>query len=111
MGILPKEFPSFRGEYEVDIYAILEPAKQVGGDLYDFFLLSEDQLCFTIGDVSGKGVPAAVFMSAVKTLIKATAKTIDKPSTILRIVKDIVACQNNLSKDLVLKILKNIPYF
>lgn len=88
MGILPKAFPSFRGEYEVDIYAVLEPAKQVGGDLYDFFLLSEDLLCFTIGDVSGKGVPAAVFMSAAKTLIKATAKTIDKPNTVLRIVNE-----------------------
>lgn len=94
MGILPKEFPSFEGEYEVDIYAVLEPAKQVGGDLYDFFLLSENQLCFTIGDVSGKGVPAAVFMSAVKTLIKATAKTIDKPSTILRIVNEEISKGN-----------------
>jgi serine phosphatase RsbU (regulator of sigma subunit) len=94
MGILPKEFPSFKGEYEVDIYAVLEPAKQVGGDLYDFFLLSEDQLCFTIGDVSGKGVPAAVFMSAVKTLIKATAKTIDKPSSVLRIVNEEISRGN-----------------
>jgi sigma-B regulation protein RsbU (phosphoserine phosphatase) len=94
MGILPKEFPSFQGEYEVDIYAVLEPAKHVGGDLYDFFLLSEDQLCFTIGDVSGKGVPAAVFMSAVKTLIKATAKSIDKPSAILRIVNEEISKEN-----------------
>ena len=97
MGILPKEFPSFPGEYEVDIYAVLEPARQVGGDLYDFFLLSEDQLCFTIGDVSGKGVPAAVFMSAVKTLIKATAKTIDRPSTILRIVNEEISKGNEYS--------------
>ena len=56
--------------------------------------MSEDQLCFTIGDVSGKGVPAAVFMSAVKTLIKATAKTIDKPSTILRIVNEEISRGN-----------------
>ena len=97
MGILPKEFPSFPGEYEVDIYAVLEPARQVGGDLYDFFLFSEDQLCFTIGDVSGKGVPAAVFMSAVKTLIKATAKTIDRPSTILRIVNEEISKGNEYS--------------
>ena len=97
MGILPKEFPSLPGEYEVDIYAVLEPARQVGGDLYDFFLLSEDQLCITIGDVSGKGVPAAVFMSAVKTLIKATAKTIDRPSTILRIVNEEISKGNEYS--------------
>jgi sigma-B regulation protein RsbU (phosphoserine phosphatase) len=73
---------------------VLEPAKQVGGDLYDFFLLSEDQLCFTIGDVSGKGVPAAVFMSAIKTLIKATAKTVDTPSTVLRIVNEQISRGN-----------------
>ena len=95
MGILPKELPSFESGYQVDIYAVLEPAKQVGGDLYDFFLVSEDQLCITIGDVSGKGVPAAVFMSAVKTLIKATAKTIDRPSTILRIVNEEISKGND----------------
>jgi sigma-B regulation protein RsbU (phosphoserine phosphatase) len=86
MGILPSEFPPFPGKYQIDIYAALEPAKQVGGDLYDFFFLSEDQLCFTIGDVAGKGVAAAVFMSAVKTLIKATAKSINKPERILKLV-------------------------
>jgi sigma-B regulation protein RsbU (phosphoserine phosphatase) len=95
MGILPKEFLSYQGEYDVDIYALIEPARQVGGDLYDFFYLNEDQLCFAIGDVSGKGVPAAVFMTAVKTLIKATAKTIDKPSTILRIVNEEISKGND----------------
>lgn len=88
MGILPKEFPPYPGKYDVDIYAVLEPAKEVGGDLYDFFFIDEDRLCFVIGDVSGKGVPAAVFMSAAKTLIKATAKSIDKPGPIIEIVNE-----------------------
>ncbi len=70
MGILPKKFPPFPDRIEFDIYATLVPAKEVGGDLYDFFLMDEDHLCFTVGDVSGKGVPAAIFMAITKTLIK-----------------------------------------
>lgn len=70
MGILPKKFPPFPDRTEFDIYATLVPAKEVGGDLYDFFLMDEDHLCFTVGDVSGKGVPAAIFMAITKTLIK-----------------------------------------
>ncbi len=70
MGILPKKFPPFPGRTEFDIYATLVPAKEVGGDLYDFFMIDEDHLCFTVGDVSGKGVPAALFMAITRTLIK-----------------------------------------
>jgi sigma-B regulation protein RsbU (phosphoserine phosphatase) len=73
MSIVPKIFPAFPGRPEFDVFAVLEPAKEVGGDLYDFFLLDEDHLCFTIGDVSGKGVPASLFMAVTKTLIKAMA--------------------------------------
>ena len=51
----------------------MEPAKEVGGDLYDFFLLDNDRIGFVIGDVSGKGVPAAIFMAVSRTLIRATA--------------------------------------
>lgn len=95
MGILPKEFPLFPGKYQIDIHAALEPAKQVGGDLYDFFFTKEDQLYFTIGDVAGKGVAAAVFMSAVKALIKATAKTINRPEDILRLVNTELSIGND----------------
>ncbi len=73
MEIIPRTFPPFPDRPEFDIYAELEPAKAVGGDLYDFFFIDEDHLCFVIGDVSDKGVPAALFMSAAKTLIKAIA--------------------------------------
>ena len=71
MNFLPKDFFADRPEF--DLYATMEPAKQVGGDLYDFFFLDDHRLCFVIGDVSDKGVPAALFMVTAKTLIKAIA--------------------------------------
>jgi phosphoserine phosphatase RsbU/P len=73
MSILPKIFPPFPTRKEFDIYAVIEPAREVGGDLYDFFFIDEENLFFIIGDVSGKGVPASLFMAVAKTLIKATA--------------------------------------
>ena len=73
MGILPKEFPPFPDRHEFEIYATVEPAKEVGGDLYDFFFVDDDHLCFAVGDVSGKGVPAALFMAVSKTLVKMEA--------------------------------------
>ncbi len=73
MGILPKDFPPFPERKDFDIFAAIKPAKEVGGDFYDFFLIDEDHLCFVIGDASGKGVPAALFMAFTKTLIKAKA--------------------------------------
>ena len=67
MGLVPKTFPSFPDHNEFDIYAILEPAREVGGDFYDFYFIDEDHLCLVVGDVSGKGVPAALFMAVTKT--------------------------------------------
>lgn len=69
-SMLPRIFPPFPNRKEIDIFAIMEPAKEVGGDLYDFFLIDEKKLCLVIGDVSGKGVPASLFMVITKTLIK-----------------------------------------
>ena len=73
MGTLPKIFPPFPDRSEFEIYATLEPAREVGGDLYDFFFIDDDHLCFAVGDVSGKGVPAALFMAIAKTLVKMKA--------------------------------------
>jgi sigma-B regulation protein RsbU (phosphoserine phosphatase) len=73
MSFLPKRFPSFPREEAFEIYAALEPAREIGGDFYDFFLLDEDRLFLAIGDVSGKGIPAALFMAVTKTLIKGIA--------------------------------------
>jgi sigma-B regulation protein RsbU (phosphoserine phosphatase) len=94
MSIVPKIFPAFPHRPEFDIYAVLEPAKEVGGDLYDFFLLDDDHLCFTIGDVSGKGVPASLFMAVTKTLIKSTAGIGMTPAEILCKVNENL-CQDN----------------
>ncbi|MGC9195717.1 MAG: PP2C family protein-serine/threonine phosphatase [Syntrophobacteraceae bacterium] len=83
-SFLPKAFPLLRGKSLVDISARLEPARQVGGDLYDYFLLDEDHLFFTVGDVSDKGIPAALFMAVTKTLLKGIAEKRLSPSEILR---------------------------
>ncbi|MGM0369292.1 MAG: PP2C family protein-serine/threonine phosphatase [Bacillota bacterium] len=71
--MLPKTFPPFPSREEIDIFASMTPARQVGGDLYDFFFITEDKLCIVIGDASGKGVPAALFMAIAKKLIKTEA--------------------------------------
>ncbi|MCK9483170.1 MAG: SpoIIE family protein phosphatase [Candidatus Marinimicrobia bacterium] len=72
-SILPKVFPPFPERNDFDIYAGMTPAKEVGGDFYDFFLIDKDRLGLVIGDVSGKGIPAAIFMAVSRTLLKATA--------------------------------------
>jgi sigma-B regulation protein RsbU (phosphoserine phosphatase) len=72
-SILPKTFPAFPNRKEFDIYAKMLPAKEVGGDLYDFFLIDKYRLGVVIGDVSGKGIAAALLMAVCKTLLKATA--------------------------------------
>ncbi|PKN69994.1 MAG: serine/threonine protein phosphatase [Deltaproteobacteria bacterium HGW-Deltaproteobacteria-12] len=73
MGMLPRTFPPFPLRTDMDIFATLKPAREVGGDLYDFFFMDDDHLCFTVGDVSGKGVPAALLMAVTKILIKSKA--------------------------------------
>lgn len=94
MGILPKIFPPFPDRHEFDIYAALEPAKEVGGDLYDFFFMDDDHFCFTVGDVSGKGVPAALFMAITKTLIKTKATQGLAAETILKRVNEDLSLDN-----------------
>ncbi len=73
MSLVPKRFPAFPDRPEIDVHALLRPAREIGGDLYDFYFLDDDRLCFLIGDVSGKGIPAALFMAVTKTLLKAIA--------------------------------------
>ncbi len=71
-AILPKIFPPFPHRKDFDLYAAMIAAKEVGGDFYDFFMIDDERLGFVIGDVSGKGVPAAIFMAVSRTLIRAT---------------------------------------
>jgi len=73
MGLVPKRFPAYPSKPEIDIYGTLKPALDVGGDLYDFFLLDDDHLCFVVGDVSDKGVHAALFMAMTHSAFKISA--------------------------------------
>lgn len=96
MGLLPKTFPPFPEHDEFEVFAFLAPAKEVGGDLYDFFFVDDVHFCFTIGDVSGKGVPAALFMVIARTLIKTKAAMGLGPEDVLRQVnRDL--CRDNPS--------------
>jgi phosphoserine phosphatase RsbU/P len=96
-GILPRIFPPFPQRKEFEIFATMEPAKEVGGDFYDFFLVNDNKLCFVIGDVSGKGVPAALFMMISKTLLKNAGLQDLPPEVILSRVNNIIALDNNAS--------------
>ena len=80
--MLPRIFPAFPERPEFDIYATMTPAKEVGGDFYDFFLVDDDHLAVVIADVSGKGVPAALFMVIAKTLIKNHAQNRETPADV-----------------------------
>jgi sigma-B regulation protein RsbU (phosphoserine phosphatase) len=84
LGIVPAIFPPFPERDEFDLHASLESAREVGGDLYDFFLLDEDHLCLAIGDVSGKGVPASLFMAVTITLLRAVGHLTDQPDDVLK---------------------------
>ncbi len=93
-GMLPSEFPAFPDRYDFDIYGAMDPAKEVGGDFYDFFMIDEDHLCMVIADVSGKGIPAALFMMAAKIILANNAKMGKSPSEILRDTNASI-CSNN----------------
>ena len=92
--MLPRIFPPFPGRKEFDLYATMTPAKEVGGDFYDFFLVDEDHLAVVMADVSGKGVPAALFMVIAKTLIKNHAQAGMSPSQVFETVNNQL-CENN----------------
>ncbi len=81
--MLPNIFPAFPERREFDIYASMDPAKEVGGDFYDFFLVDDDHLCMVMADVSGKGVPAALFMMASKIILDNNAMMGKSPAQIL----------------------------
>lgn len=88
-SMLPSIFPVFPKRPEFDIYATMEPAKEVGGDFYDFFLMDEDHLAMVVADVSGKGIPAALFMVITKTLLKNAAQMgLSSPKDILSTVNE-----------------------
>lgn len=93
-SMLPNSFPPFPERKEFDIYALMHPAKEVGGDFYDFFMIDDDHLCMMIADVSGKGIPAALFMMAAKIIVGNNARMELSPSEILENANKMI-CDNN----------------
>jgi len=101
LGMLPLVFPACTPEHPVEIHALMEPAREVGGDLYDFFYAAEHLFCFLLGDVSGKGAAAAMFMARTRSLVRMAVqlwqKTSDNQITPVRIIEAVnhELCQNN----------------
>ncbi len=95
-GMVPTIFPAFPDNDEFDIYAAMHTAREVGGDFYDFFLIDDNHLAMVIADVSGKGIPAALFMMASKILISDRAMMGGTPSEILSFVNERI-CSNNVA--------------
>ena len=93
-NMLPRIFPPFPEHNEFDIYASMQPAKEVGGDFYDFFMVDDHSIAIVIADVSGKGVPAALFMVIAKTLIKNYAQTGMDPNHVFTKVNQLL-CDGN----------------
>ncbi len=95
MDLVPKTFPPFPERADLDIYAFMEPAREVGGDFYDFFFLDEERLVVAIADVSGKGVPAALFMAVTRSFLRAEFKVQADPGRVLTRVNQELAEAND----------------
>ena len=94
IGMLPRKFPAYPDRDEFSIYAIMDPAKEVGGDFYDLYMLDEKHVIVLIADVSGKGIPAALFMALSKTLIKTHMQLCASPAEALT-KSNHVMCEGN----------------
>jgi sigma-B regulation protein RsbU (phosphoserine phosphatase) len=94
-SILPRTFPPFPERKDFSIYAEMTPAREVGGDFYDFFLIDEHRLGFVVGDVSGKGVPAAILMAVSRTLLRATAIQSSSAGECLEYVNSVLVHQSD----------------
>lgn len=91
---IPSVFPAFPDREDFDIYASMTPAKEVGGDFYDFFMIDDDHLAMTIADVAGKGIPAALFMMVTNILVKERAHMGGTPADVLTFVNQRI-CEHN----------------
>ena len=94
LAMLPHVFPAFPEHLDFDIFATMDPAKEVGGDFYDYFLVDDDHLCMVMADVSGKGVPAALFMMASKIILQSCAMLGNGPAEILTLTNQAICSSN-----------------
>ena len=95
-SMLPHIFPAFPNRHEFDVYALMDPAREVGGDFYDFFLVDHDHLCMVIADVSGKGIPAALFMMISKVILQNFAMLGKSPAEILDLTNTALCSGNQV---------------
>jgi len=96
-SMLPNDFPPFRDRKdEFDLYAEVHPAKEVGGDFYDFFFIDEDRFAVLVADVAGKGIPAALFMATTKTVVKNRLQSVGEPELALELVNREL-CEGNIA--------------
>lgn len=94
-SMLPRIFPPFPDRKEIGIFGLMEPAKEVGGDFYDFFFINPDKFCMVVADVSGKGIAAALFMVITKTLLRTEAMNDLPPEEILGRVNNMISADND----------------
>ncbi|MDO5122251.1 MAG: PP2C family protein-serine/threonine phosphatase, partial [Erysipelotrichaceae bacterium] len=95
-SMMPHIFPPFPDRDEFDIYAVMKPAREVGGDFYDFFMIDSDHLCMVMADVSGKGIPAALFMMVSKAIVKNSAMLVNSPSEVLVKTNEVICSDNTV---------------
>ncbi len=95
MSLIPKKWPAFPDRPEIELHALVKPAREVGGDFYDFYLIEDDWLCFFLGDVSGKGVPAALYMAVTKTLLRASSSKPGEAAQMLAKVNNELCAQTD----------------
>jgi len=95
LSLIPRTFPPFPDRTEFNLFAVLQPAKQVAGDFYDFFFIDDDTLVFLVGDVSGKSVPAAFFMAVTRTLLRSACHQRTDPAQVLTMANRILAENND----------------
>lgn len=94
MSMIPHSFPPFPDLPQISLHAMLKSAKEVGGDLYDFFVINKTKFCFAIGDVSGKGVPASLFMAVTRTLLRSISDKEESPARIMENLNKSLAYNN-----------------
>jgi phosphoserine phosphatase RsbU/P len=94
MGLLPSDFAALGRDMGLDVHAMIEPARHVGGDLFEVLRASEDRLVIAVGDVCGKGITAALFMAVTVTLLRALARQLEGPKQILELLNEELAAQN-----------------
>ena len=93
-SMLPRKFPPFPDRHEFDIYAVMDPAREVGGDFYDFFMTDDDHLCLVMADVSGKGIPGSLFMMISMMIIKNNTMLGLSPAEVLKAANEALLVNN-----------------